>query len=134
MVSLQTLFLGVHTSNSLIRALFLPLCYILLFSPFTLAAAWYFGYVQSLQDWVSDDFSWFDILPQIALSSVFVLLPTRLLSAYEAGAKSDGGKRRVQLLPYWIPVARNLGSLVFGGKQWLNAVRSVCQCLDEKRY
>jgi hypothetical protein len=125
MGSLRTLFLGVHSSNSIIRALFLPLCYFTLFSPFALAIAWYFGFVQSALDLIPEDFSWFDLLPQIAVSAVFVALPTRLLSAKGNADKIHDGKGRVQSLPYWIPGFRHLGSIASGGEEWLKGVRLV---------
>jgi hypothetical protein len=125
MGSLRTLFLGVYTSNSIIRTLFLPLCYLTLFSPFALAIAWYLGFAQILSRFIPDNFSWVDILPPFAISAVFVLLPTRLLSASGKVSKSNDGKRRVQSLPYWIPGARHLGSIAFGGEEWLNGVRLV---------
>lgn len=126
MASFKTLFLGVYTSNDVIRALFLPLCYTLLLSPFLAVVAYYCSVEQTLRNLVPEDFSWFDLLPLIALSAVSVLLPTRLLSAAGDAGKSkegDGGKRRVQLLPYWIPGFRHFGSLVFGGEEWLKSVR-----------
>jgi len=123
MASLRTLFLGVHASNWLIRVLFLPLWYAALLSPFTLAVAWYFGLGRALHRFLPDEFSWFDLLPQLAIFSVFLLLPTRLLSAAGALSMSKDGKRRVQSLPYWIPWVRNLASLVFGGEPWLRSVR-----------
>ena len=124
MASLRALFLGVHASNGIIRALFLPLWYFLLISPFTLVVAWYFGFIQTLQRSITDESSWFDLLPQITLSAVFLLLPTRLLSGSRDGTKSkDGGKRRVQLLPYWIPGARHFWSVVFGGEEWMKSIR-----------
>lgn len=122
MVSLRILFLGVHGSNGLIRALFLPAWYTVLLSPFTLAIAWYFGLDRAVQSYLPEEFSWFEVLPQLALLSVFFLLPTRLFSASGATAKSKDGKRRVQSVPYWIPGFRNLGSLVFGGEQWLKSI------------
>jgi hypothetical protein len=125
MGSLRTLFLGVYASNGIIRTLFLPLCYLTLFSPFALAIAWYFGFGQILQTFIPDNFSWVDILPPFAISAVFVLLPTRLLSSSGKVDKSKDGKRRVQSLPYWIPGARHLGSIAFGGEEWLNGVRLV---------
>jgi hypothetical protein len=125
MGSLRTLFLGVHASSSIIRTLFLPLCYLTLFSPFALAIAWYFGFGQAAQNLIPEDFSWFDLLPQIAISAVFVFLPTRLLSGAGNANKSKDGKRRVQSLPYWIPGFRHLSSIASGGEQWLKGVRLV---------
>ena len=130
----KTLFLGVHTSNGIVKALFLPVSYVTLLSPFILAVAWYLGVGQTLQAYLSEDFSLFDILPQIALSAVFILLPTRLLSTSKDAPKGvDGGKRKVQALPYWIPGARHLGNLVLGGDQWLKSVRLVASKLMWKR-
>jgi hypothetical protein len=124
MASFKTLFLGVYTSNGVIRTLFLPLCYMFLLSPFLAVVAYYYGVEQTLRNLVPEDFSWFDLLPLVALSAVAVLLPTRLLSAAGDASKSkDGGKRRVQSLPYWIPGFRHFGSLVFGGEDWLKSVR-----------
>ncbi|KNG48340.1 cytochrome p450 protein [Stemphylium lycopersici] len=123
MGSLRTLFLAVHASNGLIKALFLPTCYLTLFSPFALVIAWYFGFLQTLENLIPEDFSWFDLLPQFALSAVLVLLPTRFFSASAKEAKSKDGKRRIQPLPYWIPALRHLGSIAFGGEEWLSGVR-----------
>ncbi|KAI4640749.1 hypothetical protein J4E93_008341 [Alternaria ventricosa] len=123
MGSLRTLFLSVYASNSVIRTLFLPLCYTTLFSPFILALAWYFGFGQTLQNSIPEDFSWFDLLPAFAISAVFVLLPTRLLSSPGTVTKSQDGKRRVQSLPYWIPGVRHLSSIAFGGEEWLASIR-----------
>jgi hypothetical protein len=126
MASLKGLFVAVYASNGIIRALFLPVWYMALFSPFLAVVAWYYGLGEVLVDFVGDDFSWFDVLPQFALSAVFVLLPTRLLSgAGGAGKSKDAGKSRVQSLPYWIPGLRHFGSIVSGGEEWLKGVRYV---------
>ncbi|KAF2630235.1 hypothetical protein BU25DRAFT_408210 [Macroventuria anomochaeta] len=123
-MALKGLFIAVYASNGIIRTLFLPIWYILLLSPFILAVAYYYGLGQTLQGFVGDDFSWFDILPQFAISAVFLLLPTRLLSGSGGTSKSkDGGKSRVQSLPYWIPGIRHLGSIVSGEEDWLKGVR-----------
>jgi hypothetical protein len=124
MASLRTLFLGVYTSNAAIRVLFLPVCYVLLLTPFFALAGYFFGFGQSIEAYVPEDFAWTDLLPQVALSAVFLLLPTRLLSGWtNAGKSNDGGKRRVQSLPYWIPGFRNFWSIVSGGERWLKGVR-----------
>ncbi|KAF2026660.1 hypothetical protein EK21DRAFT_103098 [Setomelanomma holmii] len=124
MASLRTLFLGVHASNGAIKVLFLPVCYVLLLSPFLTLAGYYFGLGQKVSTYVPDDFSLFDLLPQITLLAVFLLLPTRLLSARsDVGASKDGGKRRVQSLPYWIPGVRHFSSIIFGGERWLKDIR-----------
>lgn len=124
MASLRTLFLGVYASNAVIRVLFLPLCYVLLCSPFLTLAAYYLGFGRTLRAYLPEDLSWTDRLPQIVLSTVFILLPTRLLSGSGYATKSDnGGKRRVQSLPYWIPGARHFWSLVAGGERWLKGIR-----------
>ncbi|USP75826.1 hypothetical protein yc1106_03100 [Curvularia clavata] len=123
MGSLRMLFLAVHASNGIIRALFLPACYLTLFSPFVLVFAWYFGFLQRFENFIPEDFSWFDLLPQFALSAVLFLLPTRFLSASSATNKSKDGKRRIQSLPYWIPGLRNFTSIAFSGEEWLGGVR-----------
>ena len=124
MASFKGLFLAVYASNGIIRTLFLPVWYIMLLSPFILAVAYYYGLGQTLQNFLGEDFSWFDILPQFALSAVFLLLPTRLLSSSGGTSKSkDGGKIRVQSLPYWIPGIRHLGSISLNGEKWLKGVR-----------
>lgn len=123
-MALRGLFLAVYASNGIIKTLFLPVWNTLLFSPFILAVAYYYGLGQTLQSFVGEDFSWFDILPQFAISAVFLLLPTRLLSGSGGAGKSkDGGKSRVQSLPYWIPGIRHLGSIVSGEEQWLKRIR-----------
>lgn len=126
MASLKGLFLGVYTSNRIIRAAFLPICYLLLLSPFLFIVTYYSRLGQQLAGFIPHDFSVFDILPQVVLLVVFLLLPTRLLSSSNDAAKSkDGGTRRVQSLPYWIPGVRHLGSITFGGEGWMKGVRSV---------
>lgn len=123
-MALKGLFVAVYASNGLIRSFFLPIWYSLLLSPFTLAIAYYYGVFEALQSFVGDDFSWFDILPQFAISAVFLLLPTRLLSGSGGTSKSkDGGKSRVQSLPYWIPGIRHLGSIISGEEDWLRGIR-----------
>ncbi|CAO2649481.1 Nn.00g068660.m01.CDS01 [Neocucurbitaria sp. VM-36] len=123
-MSFRILFLGVNASNGIIRMLFLPLCYLLLLSPFILAVAWYFGFDQTLQNYLPAHFSWLDLLPQICLSAVFLLLPTRLISGFGGAGKSKNErKRRVQSLPYWLPGLRNLDSIVLDGDRWLKSIR-----------
>ncbi|KAF1915336.1 hypothetical protein BDU57DRAFT_270051 [Ampelomyces quisqualis] len=124
MASLRTLFLGVYASNAAIRLMFLPICYVLLLSPFLTLAGYYLGFGQTFSAYVPEDFSWTDLLPQVVLSTVFLLLPTRLLSASGVASKTkDGGKRLVQSLPYWIPGFRHFWSIISGGEIWLNGVR-----------
>lgn len=123
-MALKGLFVAVYASNGFIRTSFLPIWYFLLLSPFTLAILYYYGLFATLQGFVGEDFSWFDILPQFAISAVFLLLPTRLLSGSGGTSKSkDGGKSRVQSLPYWVPGIRHLGSIVSGGEEWLKGIR-----------
>ncbi|KAH7386979.1 hypothetical protein DE146DRAFT_666237 [Phaeosphaeria sp. MPI-PUGE-AT-0046c] len=120
MASLRTLFLGVYASNGVIRALFLPICYILLLSPFLTLLGYYLGFGRTLRTYLPEDLAWTDLLPQVVLCTVVVFLPTRLLS----GSKSkDGGQRRVQSLPYWIPGFKHFWSIVTGGESWLKGVR-----------
>lgn len=124
MASLRHLFFAVYASNGLIRVLFLPLCYLLLLSPFLALVGYYFGVGKRLRNDYLDGLSWIDLLPQITLSAVFLLLPTRLISGFKDAAKSkDGGKRRVQSLPYWIPGLQNFFSIVSGGEKWAKSVR-----------
>ncbi|KAL5121614.1 hypothetical protein ACEQ8H_000300 [Pleosporales sp. CAS-2024a] len=122
MGSLRTLFLGVYASNAVIRILFLPICYILLLSPFATLAVYYLGFGERLQSLVVEDFSWVDLLPQIALLTVVVLLPTRLLSSSGGTSKSDDGKRRVGSLPYWILGFRHFWNIATSGEAWLKGV------------
>ena len=117
MASLKGLFLGVHASNGIVRVLFLPLWYLMLFSPFLIAIAYFYGLLQTLQNLVPEDFAWFDLLPQVVLSAVFLLLPTRLLSG-----SGSGKSKKVPSLPYWIPGVRHLGSIVSGGEEWLKGI------------
>ncbi|KAF2128523.1 hypothetical protein P153DRAFT_292683 [Dothidotthia symphoricarpi CBS 119687] len=124
MASLKWLFLGVYASNRVLRMLFLPIWYLLLLSPFLFVVTYYSRLGRQLASLIPQDFSVFDLLPQVVLSVVFVLLPTRLLSGSGEITKSkDGGKRRVQSLPYWIPGAQHLGSIISGAEDWMIGVR-----------
>ena len=123
-MALKGLFVAINASNGFIKTLFLPIWYTLLLSPFILSVAYWYGLGQTLQDFVGEDFSWFDILPQFAISAVFILLPTRLLSGSKGTSKNkDGGKSRVQSLPYWIPGIQHLGNIVSGQQEWLKGVK-----------
>jgi hypothetical protein len=119
------LFVGVHASNGIIRAAFLPLCYLLLSTPFILVLARYYR----IDSWISatllKDRSLTDSALQAFVLLVVFLLPTRILSSRYQSVRNDGGKRRVQQVPYWIPGVRHWGNIVFGGEGWLRGVRYV---------
>ncbi|KAF2272299.1 uncharacterized protein EI97DRAFT_406550 [Westerdykella ornata] len=123
MISSKTLFLGVHTSNGIIRNLFLPLCHLLLFSPFALLALRHYRLDQQILEHVPEDYKTPDIWPQVFIAIIAVLLATRIISGSNSGLGKIDGKRRVQLLPFWIPGFRHWGNLVFGGETWLKSVR-----------
>jgi hypothetical protein len=128
MGSLRTLFLSVYASNGAIRALFLPLCYTLLLSPFLVLVIYFTGLRHIFNAYLLPDFDLVNGLAPIVLSAVFLLLPTRLLSGYGGASMSkDGSKRRVQSLPYWIPGFRHFWSVAVEGDAWLKGVRWVNQ-------
>lgn len=119
MVSSRSLLLGVYTSNGLIRRLFLPTCYLIFCSPFIALCIWKFD----LQNkYLPRDYTTPDIWPQLFVSIVCILLATRAISGRNNGFSKVQGKRRVQLLPYWIPGLKNWPSAVFGGQKWLESV------------
>ncbi|KAF2446159.1 hypothetical protein P171DRAFT_519732 [Karstenula rhodostoma CBS 690.94] len=123
MGSLKGLFLGVYASNSVIRTLFLPLCYLLLSSPFLLVFARYYGIDSKLFELFGKDKSVKEIALQVFVGLVAASLPTRILSGKNWNPDQDGGTRRVQQIPYWIPQLRHWGNVVFGGEGWLKQVR-----------
>lgn len=125
MGSFKGLFLAVYASNSIIRMLFLPLCYLLLSSPFLLVLVRYYGLDSKLFDNVGRDKSVKEIALQVFVGLVAASLPTRYFSGKDWNTVQDGGTRRVQQVPYWIPQVRHWGSVVFGGEGWLNKVRYV---------
>jgi hypothetical protein len=131
MGSLRTLFLSVYASNGATRALFLPLCYTLLLSPFLILVIYFTGLRHTFNAYLPRDFYLTNVLAPIVLSAVFLLLPTRLLSGYGGASMSkDGSKRRVQSLPHWIPGSQHFWSVVIEGDSWLKGVRWVNQsCL-----
>jgi hypothetical protein len=131
MGSLRALFLSVYASNEAIRALFLPLCYVLLLSPFMILVVYFTSLRRTFNAYLPRDFYPTNVLAPIVLSAVFLLLPTRLLSGYGGASMSkDGSKRRVQSLPYWIPGFRHFWSVAIEGDAWLKGVRWVNQsCL-----
>ncbi|KAF2253661.1 hypothetical protein BU26DRAFT_478024 [Trematosphaeria pertusa] len=120
---LRGLFLGVYASNGGIRRLFLPLVYLLFSSPFVILLLRYYRLDSKVRAYVPLDFKAPDILPQVFISLVAVLLATRAISGSNWSSSKDGRKRRVQLLPYWIPGVRHWGSIVFGGEGWMKSVR-----------
>jgi hypothetical protein len=119
------LFVGVYASNRAIRVLFLPLCYFLLSFPFVLVLARYYQFDSKISNTLFKDRSLTDTLLQVFVGLVAFLLPTRILSGRTSSASQDGGKRRVQQLPYWIPGVRHWGNIVFGGEGWLKGIRYV---------
>ncbi|KAJ4302998.1 hypothetical protein N0V90_001889 [Kalmusia sp. IMI 367209] len=100
---LKGLFLGVYGSNGVIRVLFLPLCYLLLSSPFILVLARYYQFDSRLFEVLGKEKSLTDIALQVFVGLIAFLLPTRILSGKNWDRDLDGGKRRVQQIPYWIP-------------------------------
>ncbi|KAF2261062.1 hypothetical protein CC78DRAFT_535955 [Lojkania enalia] len=120
---LKNLFLGVYASNAGIRLLFLPLCYAFIISPFAVLFARKYNIHQKLIEYIPEDYKTADRLPQLFLSLVPVILATRLISGRRYGAVDEGRKRRVQLLPYWIPGFRHCINVWFGGDSWFNGIR-----------
>ena len=125
---LKNLFVGVYAANGGTRMLFLPLCYILLISPFML------GFVHLYQvnilAFVPSDYTAADILPQLFVFLITVSLFTRVFS----GIRKDERKGKVKNYPYWLPGIRHWGSFVFGGDGWLKRVRSVEPCIQQQNY
>lgn len=116
---LKYLFSGVYASNGGIRLAFLPLCYVLLTSPFVLFFLRLYRAEIKASGYFPSDYTAADIVPQVFLFLVTVLLATRSLSAV---GKNDR-KGRVQLYPYWVPGLRHWGNVVWGGEVWLKSVR-----------
>jgi hypothetical protein len=126
MLSSKTLFLGVYTAErGILRMLFLPLCYLFLFSPFTLLALRYYNLHQTALEYIPQGCKTPDIWPQLFVAIITVFLATRIISGADSTVSKDGGKRRIQLLPFWIPAVRHWGNIVFGGEGWLKTVRYV---------
>lgn len=125
MGSLKGLFLGVYASNGVIKVLFLPLCYLLLSSPFILVFSQYYGFNSKLLAIVGQGKSIKEIALQVFVGLIAASLPTRILSGRNWNSNQNGGKRRVQQIPYWIPGVRHLSGVVFGGEEWLKKVRYV---------
>lgn len=118
------LFLGVYSAEGgILRVLFQPLCYLFLSSPFALLVSRYYGLHQKALEHIPQDYKTPDIWPQLFVAIVAILLVTRVISGKNIGASKDGGKRRVQFLPYWIPGIKHLGNIVVGGDGWLRNVR-----------
>ena len=120
---LKGLFRGVYGSNRVIRMLFLPFCYLLLSSPFLLVLARYYQFDSRLFEVFGTEKRLTDIALQVFVGLIAFLLPTRILSGKSSDRDQDGGKRRVQQIPYWIPGVRHWGNIVFGGEGWLKKVR-----------
>ncbi|KAF1998888.1 hypothetical protein P154DRAFT_602418 [Amniculicola lignicola CBS 123094] len=123
MVSSKSLFIGVYASNGLIRILFLPLCYLFLLSPFAALLVRRYHFDRVLLEKIPDDYKSIDRWPQIFLALVSVALVTRLLTGQNGVMRVDGGKRRVQCLPYWITGLGHWWESVLGGEGWLRGVR-----------
>ncbi len=132
----KALFIGVHASNAATRALFLPLCYVLLSSPFLLILSRYYR-VNTKLSAVLGERSLAEHALAVFVCAMALLLPTRMVSGRSRGGGPEGRVRSVQLLPYWVPGVRHWGDLVFRGDAWLEGVRYVCgggevvrACLD----
>jgi hypothetical protein len=130
----KNLFLGVYASSATIRALFLPLCYVFLASPFALLLIRYYGADQLLLAYIPSTYKKPETIPQLFVTLVGILLVQRLISGNLHGAAQKGGKRRIQLLPYWIPGIRHCANVVFGGQDWMKDVRWVTSRSNYERY
>ncbi|KAH7122694.1 hypothetical protein B0J11DRAFT_436784 [Dendryphion nanum] len=124
-LSSKSLFLGVYASGTSIRLLFLPLCYLFLSSPFLVLVARFYKLDKKILEHVPEVYKRSDTYPQVFAALATVALFTRLLTGTKigSGGSSYGGKRRVQLLPYWVLRLRHWGNVVFGGESWLKGVR-----------
>ncbi|KAF1971817.1 hypothetical protein BU23DRAFT_535965 [Bimuria novae-zelandiae CBS 107.79] len=123
MGSLKGLFLGVYASNRAIRVLFLPLCYLLLSSPFVLVFLRYYGFDSKLLAFFGRDRSVKEIALQFFVGFIAATSITRVFSNNSWERNQNGGRRRVQQVPYWVPGMKHLPGVVFGGEEWLNKVR-----------
>lgn len=121
----KNLFLGVYMENGLLRLLFLPLCYVLLTAPASLLVARYFGLDQVVGQKLKDALLDPDLFPQVSIAFLLVFIITRKITGSGDGTTTVDGKRRVQLLPFWVPGVRHWGNVVLGGERWLKAVRYV---------
>jgi hypothetical protein len=123
MVSTKNLFLGVYMENGILRLLFLPLCYLLLSAPLSLLVARYFKLDQKPKEFFLAALTNPDAFPQISIACLIIFYLTRRLSG--GGNDTVNGKRRVQLLPFWVPGVRHWFNVVLGGEKWLEGVRYV---------
>ncbi|KAF2205808.1 hypothetical protein GQ43DRAFT_477048 [Delitschia confertaspora ATCC 74209] len=118
----RNLFLGVYASNGFIRWLFLPLCYLLLTSPFLYIILRRYSLYTPFLEAIPKHWTTPDILPQVFVSLIAFCLATRVISGKNL-CSANGGQRRVQLIPYWVPGLRHLGNVVSGGERWFKRVR-----------
>lgn len=123
-ISTKSLFLGVYASSALIRSLFLPVCYIFLLSPFALLSVRYASKEGKLPGLATADYDIKSLGLQAAFAITWACIVTRFLSNRGNDAKVDG-KRRVPVLPYWVPGLRHWSKVTFGGQGWLEGVRYV---------
>ena len=118
----RNLFLAVYGAGGIIKMLFLPICYFILFSPFITLLAIRYQLHTKLPALIPLRYTAADFLPQVFISLVAIFLATRVISGRPSNHK-NGGPRRIQLNPYWIPFLRNWGDILFGGERWLKSIR-----------
>ncbi|PVH98248.1 hypothetical protein DM02DRAFT_615911, partial [Periconia macrospinosa] len=122
-MAFKGLLVGVYASNGAIRAMFLPVLYLLLSAPLLLVLIYYFQAKSAIWNQFVTGRNPTDILLQVFISVIAFTLPTRILSGRNWKTSHDEGKRRVQQIPYWIPGLRHWFNIVFGGEGWLKGVR-----------
>lgn len=118
----RNLFLGVYGASPFIKILFLPTCYLLILSPFLILLARRYQALPLYKEVVPENFIAPDILPQIFISLVAICLATRTFSGRNSNI-TNGGPRRIQLIPYWIPVWRHWANIIWSGEGWLKSIR-----------
>lgn len=124
-MAFKGLFVGVYASNGGIKAMFLPVLYLLLSAPLISVLIYYSHIKTEFLNNLLPARNPTDILLQIFVSVIAFTLPTRILSGRNWKNTHDGGKRRIQQIPYWIPGLRHWFNIVFGGEGWLKGVRYV---------
>ena len=124
MVSARSFFLGVNSSNKLIKHAFIPVCSLFLLSPFFLLLG------RALQI----DITPFLLVPeawrtpaalsQIFLSFTVIVLSTRIISGSRVSSSPElNGAKKVPMIPYWIPVFRHFWQFIWSDEDFLSKSR-----------
>lgn len=120
MVSAATSFFAIHGSP-IVRAFFIPVCSLILLSPFVGTVLELSGLGTLVYPWIPSSSTF------LRLFFVYLVLVvnTRIWRSGSVDVQLRDGSKRVALLPYWFPVVGHFTGILLLGERFFRSLRFV---------